>query len=94
LAIHENFIENLEFLDDVELLVESYLNNKAISNKFIEDAYHIAYATIFNVDVLGSWNFKHIVNLERIKKYNAVNLLNGYKIIEIRTPKEVIINVD
>jgi hypothetical protein len=41
-------------------------------------------------DVLASWNFKHIVNLDRIKGYNGVNLKMGYSIVEIRNPKDLI----
>jgi len=51
---------------------------------------YIATATINRADVLVSWNFKHIVNLERIHRYNAVNLKLGYPMIEIRTPTEVL----
>ena len=54
------------------------------------DAQHIAIATVGRVDVLVSWNFKHIVNLERIHGYNSVNLRKGYPMIEIRTPREVL----
>jgi hypothetical protein len=46
-------------------------------------------ATIHKVDVLASWNFKHIVNLDRIKGYNAVNSRHGYSILEIRSPKDL-----
>ena len=67
---------------------------EAISIKYFEDALHIAYATCYNVDYLVSWNFKHIVNIFRIQKYNSINLLNGYKYLEIRTPREVLINED
>ncbi len=42
------------------------------------------------IDVLASWNFKHIVNLDRIRKYNAVNLKNGYTVLEIRNPREIL----
>jgi hypothetical protein len=56
----------------------------------IEDCRHIALATISEVDVLASWNFKHIVNIDRINGYNAVNIANGYKIIDIRSPKDLI----
>ena len=42
------------------------------------------------VDVLASWNFKHIVNLDRIKGYNSVNLRLGYTMIEIRSPKDLV----
>jgi hypothetical protein len=40
-------------------------------------------------DVLVSWNFKHIVNLDRIRGYNGINFQNGHQMIEIRTPKEI-----
>jgi hypothetical protein len=51
---------------------------------------HIAISTIYQVDVLASWNFKHIVNLNRIRLYNAINLKNGYKMLEIRSPREIL----
>ncbi len=54
------------------------------------DAQHIAIATVERVDVLVSWNFKHIVNLSRIRLYNGVNLKKGYPLLEIRSPKEVL----
>ncbi len=57
---------------------------------FKQNAQHIATATINHVDVLVSWNFKHIVNLDRIHGYNSVNLKTGYPMLEIRTPAEVL----
>ncbi len=72
-------------------LAKLYIKEKAITPKFFNDALHIATATVNRLDVLVSWNFKHIVNLNRIRLYNAVNLKNGYPIIEIRTPIEIII---
>ncbi len=54
------------------------------------DSQHIANATICNADVLLSRNFKHIVHLYRIRGYNGINYQNGHKMIEIRTPKEII----
>jgi len=47
-------------------------------------------ATVYRIDVLASWNFKHIVNLDRIKGYNSINLRLGYPTIEIRSPLELI----
>ena len=54
------------------------------------DAEHIATATVHEVDVLASWNFKHIVNVRRIRGYNAANLQEGRSLVEIQTPAEVI----
>jgi len=48
------------------------------------------FADVGRVDVLVSWNFKHIVNLQRIHGYNSVNLREGYPMIETRTPREVV----
>ncbi len=53
------------------------------------DAIHVAAATVAGADLVLSWNFKHIVNYDRIHKYNAVNLLNGYRQIDIRSPMEL-----
>jgi predicted nucleic acid-binding protein len=53
------------------------------------DCQHIAMATIAKADVLISWNFKHIVNLDKIRGYNGINYQFGFNMIEIRTPKEI-----
>jgi len=90
--IPETNILQLVNNEESELLAKKYIEFKAISEKFYNDALHIAIATINNVDILVSWNFKHIVNYNRIIVYNAVNNLFGYKNIEIRTPKEVVYN--
>jgi hypothetical protein len=71
-------------------LTQKYMNEKIVVESYRSDALHIAIATVLGVDVLVSWNFKHIVNLNRIKLFNSVNLKEGYNLLEIRTPLEVI----
>ena len=70
-------------------LAEAYLRHGILGPGSRSDALHIALATIGRVDVLVSWNFRHIVNFGRIRMFNAVNIEEGYGAIEIRTPKEV-----
>lgn len=82
--------ERVELDLEAKELGEMYVKEKVVGKTSIEDCYHIAMATINNVDVLASWNFKHIVNLTRIKGYNAVNLKNGYNLLEIRNPKDLV----
>ena len=53
------------------------------------DAHHVALASIGKVDYIVSWNFKHLVHIEKIRGFNSVNLRLGYSLIDIRTPKEV-----
>jgi hypothetical protein len=71
-------------------LADAYIAQGVVTEKHLIDTQHIAIATIERVDVLVSWNFKQIVNLDRIRKFNAVNLMQGYQILEIRSPLEVL----
>lgn len=88
--IPKSNIIHIVITDEVIHLAEKYIVEGALTNKSYNDALHIALATIHNADVLTSWNFKHIVNLSRIRLYNSINLRLGYKIIEIRTPREIL----
>lgn len=76
--------------DETIKLAEIYITEGALTNKSYNDALHIALATLNNADVLAGWNFKHIVNLDRIRLYNSINLRFGYRLIEIRTPREIL----
>ena len=67
-----------------------YIKENVVGLTSISDCIHIALATINNADVLVSWNFKHIVNVSRIRGYNSVNYKLGHKILEIRTPREIL----
>jgi predicted nucleic acid-binding protein len=81
--------EIIEINDDALNLAEIYLERKILTPKYRDDARHIALATIANVDVLVSWNFKHIVHYDKIRLFNAVNLEQGLKSIDIYSPREV-----
>ena len=83
-------IEFLEITEESIELANKYIEEEVVGKASREDCIHIALATINRADVLVSWNFKHIVNLKRIQKYNSVNLKYGYPYIEIRSPKEMI----
>jgi predicted nucleic acid-binding protein len=75
---------------DAVLLVQHYIERSVLSQLFLNDMLHIALATIAEVDVLVSWNFRHIVRLDKIRLFNAVNLEQGYKPLTIYSPREVI----
>ena len=80
----------IELTEEAIKLADTYVSEKVVGQTSLEDSRHIALATINKVDVLASWNFKHIVNLDRIKGYNSVNLRLGYQMIEIRSPKDLV----
>ena len=89
-ALPESQIERVFSTDESDALAERYIAEGVVGESSLDDCKHIALATIHRADVLVSWNFKHIVNINRIRGYNSVNLRLGYPVIEIRTPAEVI----
>jgi hypothetical protein len=83
-------VERVVSTNESDDLAERYIAENVVGESSLDDCRHIALATIHHADVLVSWNFKHIVNIDRIQGYNGVNLKLGYQQIEIRTPYEVI----
>lgn len=85
-----SYREDVEFTEAAADLAERYLQAEVVGRASRLDAQHIATATVHRADVLVSWNFKHVVNLNRIQGYNSVNLRQGYPLLEIRSPREVL----
>ena len=84
-------VEYTEFIDATDESVDlatQYIIEKVVGQTSFDDCLHIALATINRADFLLSWNFKHIVNIQRIQEYNAINIKNGYKLLEIRSPRD------
>lgn len=96
LKVQEYFRKQLPYLEVIEInreileLRDAYLSAKILPRKYSNDALHVAFATVSECSIIVSWNFKHIVNFEKITLYNAINLFNGHKQIAIHSPLEVI----
>ena len=73
----------LQLSEEAVNLADEYMNLGAISNSEPEDAYHIAIASVNGLDALASWNFKHIVSVNPIRKIHEINMKHKYPIIEI-----------
>lgn len=89
--------ENLELIfvtEEAIKLAGNYIDQNVVGKTSFDDCVHIALASINKVDILVSWNFKHIVNVYRIRGYNSVNLRSGYQTLEIRSPKDIIQHED
>jgi len=89
-SLPESQIERVVSTEESDALAAKYIAEKVVGESSLDDCKHIALATIAQADVLVSWNFKHIVNVDRILGYNSVNIELGYLPINIRTPYEVI----
>jgi predicted nucleic acid-binding protein len=87
-SLRADLTEFIETTDEAIDLATEYITEKVVGKTSYDDCLHIALATINRADFLVSWNFKHIVNIERIRGYNYINIKNGYKQLEIRSPRE------
>ena len=85
-AVPNEHREFLESSSEVELLAERYVARGVVGPAMLEDALHIAAATLAGADLLVSWNFKHIVNDRRIRLVSAVNRELGHESPNICTP--------
>jgi len=83
------FAEILPVTEEALNLLEKYLAHGVLDARFRNDMLHIALATVAEVDVLVSWNFQHIVRLDKIQQFNGINLELGYKPLAIYSPREV-----
>lgn len=83
-------IERVIVTDEILILAAKYIAEKVVGQTSFDDCIHIATATVFKADILVSWNFKHIVNVYRIRGYNSINIRSNYQSLEIRSPKDVI----
>ena len=87
-SLKPEYTDFLDTNDEVVNLALEYISEKVVGRTSYADCLHIALATINHADFLVSWNFKHIVNVDRIRGYNSINIKNGYKQLEIRSPRE------
>jgi hypothetical protein len=94
LSLPKEYMELVEVTEDAYTLADKYLAENVVGPTSADDCRHIATATINKVDFLVSWNFKHIVNVFRIRGYNSVNLRSGYIQLDIRSPKEIVSDED
>jgi hypothetical protein len=86
----EDRIEPISLTTEVKDLAEEYVRAGVLGSASSDDATHVAAATVAGADLIVSWNFRHIVNFNRIRGFNAVNVRNGYRTITILSPKEVV----
>ena len=89
-AVAQLPVENLPVSDQAVDLAGQYVANNVIPARFRDDALHVALAVINNLDVVVTWNMKHLANVRRIEGINRTNLTLRLPLIRIHTPEEVI----
>jgi hypothetical protein len=82
--------ERLALTSEAIALRDAYLKSEVVTPKYADDALHVAQATLARADVIASWNFRHLVNPTRIREFNGINLSQGYGLIVVMTPAELV----
>ena len=82
-------IEHVPLEAEVDILANAYIEAGALGGAHQADASHGAAATVAGADLILSWNFKHIVRYDRVRKFNGVNTIMGYHTLDIRSPMEI-----
>jgi len=82
-------IRTVNQTDEVRRLRDAYLKAGILTPASLDDATHVALATVSGADAIVSWNFKHIVQLGKMKAYNEVNKSFGYPHLDIVSPREL-----
>lgn len=81
--------KKLEVSDEAERLSNIYVQEGIFPKKYIDDARHVATASVNDIGYLLSWNFKHLVKVKTRKTVSLINTLNDYSSIEIIAPPEL-----
>ncbi len=89
-AKYEKIAKIIDVTQEAIQLQQHYIDAGVVTAKSMQDALHVALATVSQCDLIVSWNFKHIVHFDKIAKYNEINQLNGYHAIGIYSPLEII----
>lgn len=92
-SYYDELLEHMQFaeLDARALAVrDAYVAAGVVGTRSLDDAAHVAIATVSEADLIVSWYFRHIVHFEKIRHYNQVNAARGYGSVEIRSPLEVL----
>lgn len=86
----DDTVERVSMTLETQHLRDAYLASEVVGERSSNDAHHVAIATVHRAAMIVSWNFRHIVHFDKIRQFNAVNLREGYGIMEIYSPKEVV----
>jgi hypothetical protein len=89
-SLPEECLDILELTPDARALADAYVEAGVLGEASRNDALQVAVVSAHDVRLIASWNFRHLVNYDRIQGFNAVNLLKGYGPVDIRTPKELL----
>lgn len=99
LNIMLDYLNEIEYAElerngEIDELAQKYINTGILNPKSYDDCLHLAFSTVYDCDIIISWNFKHIVNLKTMKTVNIVNYNNGYRPIQILPPNMLLLGDD
>ena len=82
-------IQILKPIEQIDKIVEIYLKNKLMPSKDTRDALHLAFASVYKIDVLLTWNCAHLANVNKQDHIRNINMSLDLFVPKIVTPLEL-----
>ena len=82
--------EVIEPTEEAFEIADRYLIDGGLTKRMRTDCLHVATATVHRIPLLTSWNFRDIVNINKIAVFHSVNIKLGHLLVEIRSPRELL----
>ena len=80
----------LEPTPEVQALFDLYLEKGVVPPGNAEDAAHLAFASIYKMEYLCTWNFKHLANVLALRRLRQLNEKRGFFVPQVCTPEELL----
>lgn len=84
----------LDYLQDVEQVGKIYVKNFLMPARTFADAIHMAFASVYQCDILLTWNCAHLANLNKRSHLETINARLGLRTPLVVTPLELLGNYD
>jgi len=80
----------LPVTEEARKLAQDYLADGILPSRFKDDLLHVATAVCHRLDMVVTWNMKHLAHPGKVARINAINRLQSWPMVRIHTPKEVL----
>ncbi|MCS6873967.1 MAG: hypothetical protein N2Z23_09970 [Pyrinomonadaceae bacterium] len=80
-------IRCLDICEEAAILAEAYISRGIFHRKNMIDAFHVALASVNEIDYFVTWSFGRLANVRKQARISVFNLASGFFVPTIVTPE-------
>ncbi|RMG00263.1 MAG: hypothetical protein D6735_13940 [Acidobacteria bacterium] len=80
-------MKNIDISEEAAILAEGYISRGIFHRKHLIDAFHVALASVNEIDYLVTWSFGRLANVRRQARITVFNMAAGFSVPTITTPE-------